>query len=100
MRSGSRSKTGCYTCRIRKKKCDEQKPVCDTCQSRGIVCYGYGRKPEWMEGMRNWKDIMQSNEARLISESADRNYRAKRGSLNKKTTGDYDSESPVVTRKK
>ncbi|KAL4905197.1 hypothetical protein BDW74DRAFT_153212 [Aspergillus multicolor] len=33
-----RSRTGCLTCRTRKLKCDEQKPVCTQCQKGGREC--------------------------------------------------------------
>lgn len=45
-----RSQYGCWTCRIRKKKCDERAPTCWACCSRGITCHGYGPKPGWMDG--------------------------------------------------
>lgn len=45
-----RSTCGCWSCRIRKKKCDETYPICLACSSRGISCHGYGPKPEWMDG--------------------------------------------------
>jgi hypothetical protein len=84
--SGSRTRTGCYTCRLRKKKCDEQKPDCLNCRSREIVCYGYGAKPDWMHGMGSWKEIMESHEAALIRESAEMTYKARRriGAIKKK----------------
>ncbi|KAJ9612399.1 hypothetical protein H2200_003996 [Cladophialophora chaetospira] len=34
-------KTGCQTCKIRKKKCDEAKPFCNRCTSTGRKCDGY-----------------------------------------------------------
>ncbi|KAF2964745.1 hypothetical protein GQX73_g8826 [Xylaria multiplex] len=37
----NRTKTGCLTCRKRKKKCDESKPECTNCVRGGFVCYGY-----------------------------------------------------------
>ncbi|KAJ0159149.1 putative maltose O-acetyltransferase [Colletotrichum tanaceti] len=37
----NRTKTGCLTCRRRKKKCDEQKPECSNCLRGGFVCAGY-----------------------------------------------------------
>ncbi|KAK8167983.1 hypothetical protein IWX90DRAFT_483870 [Phyllosticta citrichinensis] len=37
----NRTKTGCQTCRRRKKKCDETKPVCNNCLRGGFVCEGY-----------------------------------------------------------
>ncbi|PGH14595.1 hypothetical protein AJ79_02930 [Helicocarpus griseus UAMH5409] len=40
-RSGPRKKTGCLTCRRRKVKCDEEKPVCSNCVRLRLSCqYG------------------------------------------------------------
>ncbi|EMC97736.1 hypothetical protein BAUCODRAFT_122162 [Baudoinia panamericana UAMH 10762] len=41
----NRTKTGCHTCRRRKKKCDEAKPTCANCERSGHSCEGYGPKP-------------------------------------------------------
>ncbi|KAI1808899.1 hypothetical protein F4811DRAFT_558935 [Daldinia bambusicola] len=38
----SKVKSGCRTCKTRKVKCDEGKPVCLRCYSTGRVCEGYG----------------------------------------------------------
>ncbi|KAE8548436.1 hypothetical protein TMatcc_010750 [Talaromyces marneffei ATCC 18224] len=40
-----KSAFGCYTCKIRKVKCDEQKPHCQKCLSTGRVCDGYPTQP-------------------------------------------------------
>jgi C6 transcription factor Pro1 len=45
-----RSTKGCWTCRLRRKKCDERHPVCQLCHTLAIPCYGYGPKPDWMDG--------------------------------------------------
>lgn len=45
-----RSKTGCITCRRRKKKCDETKPWCQNCQKNAVVCEGYPPKEIWRSG--------------------------------------------------
>jgi acetyltransferase-like isoleucine patch superfamily enzyme len=47
----NRTKTGCMTCRKRKKKCDEQKPECVNCIKGGFVCAGYPpqRGPGWQK---------------------------------------------------
>ncbi|ETI28739.1 hypothetical protein G647_01190 [Cladophialophora carrionii CBS 160.54] len=37
----NRTKTGCLTCRTRKKKCDEARPRCDNCLRGGFECKGY-----------------------------------------------------------
>ncbi|KIX00509.1 uncharacterized protein Z518_10649 [Rhinocladiella mackenziei CBS 650.93] len=34
-------RTGCLTCKIRRKKCDEEKPFCRRCTSTGRKCDGY-----------------------------------------------------------
>lgn len=40
----SRSKTGCLTCRSRKKKCDEAKPVCELLPPRTSFVFGRRRE--------------------------------------------------------
>jgi hypothetical protein len=48
--SHARSKTGCGTCRRRKKKCDETKPFCANCEKNNYVCSGYEPKQLWCGG--------------------------------------------------
>lgn len=36
---------GCLTCRMRKVKCDEQRPSCQRCLSTGRTCDGYTALP-------------------------------------------------------
>ncbi|KAH9945025.1 fungal-specific transcription factor domain-containing protein [Epithele typhae] len=50
-RSSSGSKGGCWTCRVRRKKCDEEREgdSCKTCLRLRIKCLGWGHKrPDWM----------------------------------------------------
>ncbi|KAI1170581.1 fungal-specific transcription factor domain-containing protein [Nemania sp. FL0916] len=49
-RSTYRSSNGCWTCRIRRKKCDEQHPVCDCCNALSLTCHYGDEKPDWMDG--------------------------------------------------
>ncbi|KAK3349538.1 hypothetical protein B0T25DRAFT_245387 [Lasiosphaeria hispida] len=37
----TRTRTGCITCRVRRVRCDEQKPFCNRCVSTGRNCDGY-----------------------------------------------------------
>ncbi|EED22405.1 C6 transcription factor, putative [Talaromyces stipitatus ATCC 10500] len=55
-----RSTKGCWTCRLRRKKCDERHPVCQLCHTLAIPCYGYGPKPDWMNGGDTEKSQIQS----------------------------------------
>ncbi|CCM06635.1 uncharacterized protein FIBRA_08916 [Fibroporia radiculosa] len=46
-------KGGCWTCRLRRKKCDEEREddngACRTCRRLGIECLGWGvKRPDWM----------------------------------------------------
>ena len=49
MSSGRRTKSGCWTCRLRRKKCDEEGLPCLNCSTRGVFCHGYGVKPSWKD---------------------------------------------------
>jgi len=49
-----RSKSGCWTCRIRKKKCTEEKPSCLQCDKLGLRCDGYSEaKPTFMQSYQS-----------------------------------------------
>ncbi|PFH58910.1 hypothetical protein XA68_13059 [Ophiocordyceps unilateralis] len=48
--TNGRSKTGCITCRKRKKKCDEAKPRCMNCEKNAVMCEGYHEKQLWKSG--------------------------------------------------
>lgn len=59
--SGSlRSKQSCWTCKLRKKKCDQSQPTCSDCELLLITCYGYGARPEWMDGGEKERDVVNS----------------------------------------
>ena len=42
--AGARTRTGCFTCRRRRVKCDEGKPLCSRCSNANVVCAGYPGK--------------------------------------------------------
>ncbi|POR35607.1 Transcriptional regulatory protein [Tolypocladium paradoxum] len=68
-----RSPNGCWTCRIRHRKCDEALPACRECSDRGIPCHGYGQKPEWADD----KALLGAELAR-IKRIVNRNFRRTR----------------------
>ncbi|KAB5549623.1 fungal-specific transcription factor domain-containing protein [Coniochaeta sp. 2T2.1] len=54
--SKPRSSDGCWTCRLRRKKCDEIRPVCVACSALEIDCLYSDVKPDWMDGAEKQKD--------------------------------------------
>ncbi|KAJ7110803.1 hypothetical protein C8R43DRAFT_161492 [Mycena crocata] len=63
---------GCWTCRLRRKKCDETRTAgsCSTCIRLGIDCLG-PKKPEWMKAVTTYKEGIKSQlvKAGLIGRS-------------------------------
>ncbi|KAL1310981.1 hypothetical protein AAFC00_001201 [Neodothiora populina] len=55
--SQCRSKTGCLTCRRRKKKCDERKPSCWNCTKNNVYCLGYEERRDWGSKAQHSKSI-------------------------------------------
>ncbi|KAF5006439.1 hypothetical protein FDECE_7199 [Fusarium decemcellulare] len=47
-RKHSKTFTGCWTCRARKVKCDEARPKCRLCRSKGLHCEGYDVRLHWL----------------------------------------------------
>ncbi|KAI0067250.1 hypothetical protein BV25DRAFT_1987693 [Artomyces pyxidatus] len=71
-RSSSASRGGCWTCRLRRKKCDEQREEgdsCRTCRRLQLNCLGWGqRRPDWMRdkvAVQNYKAEIKSHLLRL-----------------------------------
>ncbi|TRX92563.1 hypothetical protein FHL15_006490 [Xylaria flabelliformis] len=58
-----RSKTGCITCRKRKKKCDEAKPRCLNCEKNAVVCEGYHEKQLWKSGREKAEEERQRKQS-------------------------------------
>lgn len=67
-----RSRTGCYTCRLRRKKCDEGTPMCTACKHLGLCCE-YKRPMWWSnnDARRQHKDdIKMIIKRKKLSEKA------------------------------
>lgn len=72
-----RSNAGCWTCRLRRKKCDEQRPVCDACQALEITCHFEDEKPAWMDGgplQKEMADNIKAQVKKQASQRRDRKY--------------------------
>ncbi|KAF2168902.1 hypothetical protein M409DRAFT_65258 [Zasmidium cellare ATCC 36951] len=56
-----RSRSGCFTCRLRRKKCEEGKPACKACKHLGLRC-DYKRPMWWSNGeqRRNQKELIKN----------------------------------------
>ncbi len=61
MSARQRSKKGCWTCRLRKKKCTEDGPPCTNCHQFGVLCHGYGPRPTWKD-----RGDLEKEEARKL----------------------------------
>ncbi|CAE6360465.1 unnamed protein product [Rhizoctonia solani] len=76
-----RSRSGCLTCKSRRKKCDETKPFCQRCQHSGIQCTGYSYLGATSGGnvVKNWTQPAYSMSADLLPPPAKASRTAKRG---------------------
>lgn len=96
MPSGTRSTRGCWTCRIRKKKCDEGIPECYACTNLGIQCHKFDEKPDWLDGGEREREglerikqaVKESTSRKAAVNAAERRRKRKRGN------GTSEDESP------
>ncbi|EKJ77490.1 hypothetical protein FPSE_02363 [Fusarium pseudograminearum CS3096] len=66
-----RGRRGCWTCRIRHRRCDESSPECKECSTRSITCHGYDiDPPQWMSN-----DKLLQEELRRIKGAVKENFR-------------------------
>lgn len=70
-----RSNNGCWTCRLRRKKCDEGRPVCESCRSLEITCYSEDEKPDWMDGGPKQKEMAEKIKAQVKKQASQRRDR-------------------------
>lgn len=67
-----RTSSGCWTCRLRRKKCDQNHPICHACAALHITCHNdLTNKPAWMDGGARQKD-MAKQLAREVKERSGR----------------------------
>lgn len=57
-----RNKNGCVCCRVRRSKCDGERPICGTCKKHGVICL--------------WPTIDSTAKATISLPANDRNHRS------------------------
>ncbi|KAH7395212.1 fungal-specific transcription factor domain-containing protein [Phaeosphaeria sp. MPI-PUGE-AT-0046c] len=67
-----KSYDGCWTCRLRKKRCDEFRPECRNCSTLQIVCYFDDEKPAWMDNAAGQKEKAEEVKREVKSAAARR----------------------------
>ncbi|KAF2624452.1 hypothetical protein BU25DRAFT_161441 [Macroventuria anomochaeta] len=58
---GVRTRTGCWTCRKRRKKCDEKRPYCTNCAALSLRCAGYTIRLRWTEPQQTPKALVKDD---------------------------------------
>lgn len=71
----ARSSDGCWTCRLRRKKCDEARPHCAACDALEISCLYSDEKPEWMDGGERQAEKAEEVKAEVKKKAAWRRER-------------------------
>lgn len=66
-----RSRSGCWICRLRKKKCTEEKPACFNCQRLNLDCFFDAIKPDFVSNPEKKKEKME--EIKIKTREAKRN---------------------------
>ncbi|EEH45196.1 uncharacterized protein PADG_01346 [Paracoccidioides brasiliensis Pb18] len=93
-----RSRLGCFTCRLRRKKCDEGKSVCKACKNLKLKCE-YKRPMWWGNGDQRRmqkeaiKDIIKNTR---LSEKASTNANTRANSCAHTTTPSLSHSVPTI----
>ncbi|KAH6999623.1 fungal-specific transcription factor domain-containing protein [Ilyonectria destructans] len=59
----------CWTCRLRRKKCDGARPVCGSCAALEITCHNGLEKPGWMDGAAEQKAMAETMKRQIKKRS-------------------------------
>ena len=65
MALGRKQGTGCWTCRLRRKRCDSVRPACGSCKNLEIICYSGEARPPWMDGGPQQKQVSETIKGRI-----------------------------------
>ncbi|KAJ5363110.1 hypothetical protein N7541_003954 [Penicillium brevicompactum] len=97
--SRHRSFKGCWTCKKKRVQCDEVRPACTKCTSRGLVCGGYEIRLRWGAGIASRGKY--SGAAKPVKESIPAQSRRRwdmRGKGQKSPGGDGQGQPTLVAQ--
>jgi C6 transcription factor Pro1 len=77
MMTNRKSSNGCWTCRIRRKKCDGTIPICRVCKALEIRCYSDRVRPEWMDNSSKQQEMARNVKAEVKQKANLRRNRRK-----------------------
>ncbi|KAF5574344.1 Zn(2)-C6 fungal-type DNA-binding domain-containing protein [Fusarium pseudoanthophilum] len=63
----------CWTCRLRRKKCDQGQPACQTCSALNIQCHYSPERPDWMDGGAKQDEMTRLLKAQ-VKQGKERHY--------------------------
>ncbi|KAF5535415.1 Zn(2)-C6 fungal-type DNA-binding domain-containing protein [Fusarium napiforme] len=63
----------CWTCRLRRKKCDQGQPACQTCSALNIQCHYSPDRPDWMDGGAKQDEITRRLKVQ-VKQGKERHY--------------------------
>ncbi|EGW33743.1 uncharacterized protein SPAPADRAFT_64973 [Spathaspora passalidarum NRRL Y-27907] len=89
-----RSKNGCLTCKIRKKKCDETRPVCSDCQRLKKKCTWVDYETMTEEEIKKLKESVEREESQRKLRK--RKSKEKPNSPDKRKRHDSDTGDPLT----
>ncbi|KAL4875458.1 fungal-specific transcription factor domain-containing protein [Aspergillus karnatakaensis] len=91
MASAIQGNASCWTCRLRRKKCDQKRPICGVCSTLDISCYSDPQKPEWMDNGAKQQDMVQRFKVQ-VKRSAERRRKRR---LIQRVARDLDAEEDM-----
>ena len=91
----TRSRSGCWICRLRKKKCTEEKPSCINCSRLNLTCYYDVKKPDFVSDPI--KKAEKLKEIKKFTRAAKRSAMKKKTYIVSNITGESDNNNSSST---
>ncbi|KAH8901576.1 hypothetical protein GQ53DRAFT_790080 [Thozetella sp. PMI_491] len=66
---------GCWTCLLRRKRCDGEQPICSSCSALEITCYNGPERPGWMDKGAEQRKMAQKIAVQIKQGSSGRRER-------------------------